>query len=784
MKMKHILWISFLIVTQIQNSDGGCPRATFEFSNYTKKATYNFIDSSVGNIGSLETCPYTGRPYVYLPCYPNSSWGNEPYFSGCSKPLDKTEQSTPSMILSSILPIDNPYSSMSVDEISKLSMESSNDVSNVLSYLNRDTITFQTSADVASVVNIIDHVTTAEQNTTDEVHSVVYSVANKILSSKSIEQAQKTNRSVVKLLSSLETFSQNMKSNQFDATYVQDNLAVSIVNMPNNRTKPIIGFEFDAQTNRMSPIDSADTKLNSTTIILDSQTASQQNRLAFSVFNPRNSLFDDQTYHVLTRVISLTIDKPELIKSSTNFVKMNFHIERDDLTAINGNLTCAYWHIFDNNMTAQWSTTGCRLIDIQNHNVMCECNHLTHFAVLLDIQQTPVSKEVEQLLSIITLGGLLLSSVGLCLTILTFVLFKKLRRHFSQKSLLLLSINLLLVNILFSVTILRQLEDLLCIIIASLLHYFVLSSFSWMFILALIQYLLFVKVFPRSISAFTRKAAVFAQFVPAIPVIVVLSLDPWNYHRRKDNVCWLSYMPLYLSFILPVGLYIFINSILFCIVARSLLCGKTGQQLRSTQVAESQRLSRFFVALSCFVVLGLTWIFGFFVIGPVRLLFQILFCTFATLTGFLIFILYIVTSKAKRTCWSNALKSAGIPSIYSPTLSSSSALAANKEFSTSSTTDQTKVPSRLLQFSSQPQHFIDAYMPSSPPAPAPPLPLPPPFLIEGDDPLNATTLANSFYEPNHIWIPQANYNREINQPTTLLDDYSLFYASNHDATKL
>jgi hypothetical protein len=32
-----------------------------------------------------------------------------------------------------------------------------------------------------------------------------------------------------------------------------------------------------------------------------------------------------------------------------------------------------------------------------------------------------------------------------------------------------------------------------------------------MFIMALIQYLLFVKVFPTSISAFTRKSAAFAQ---------------------------------------------------------------------------------------------------------------------------------------------------------------------------------------------------------------------------------------------------------------------------------
>ena len=96
-----------------------------------------------------------------------------------------------------------------------------------------------------------------------------------------------------------------------------------------------------------------------------------------------------------------------------------------------------------------------------------------------------------------------------------------------------------------------------------------------------------------------------------------------------------------------------INSIIFSIVAYSLLCGRTGQQLRRTQTAESQRLSRFSVAFSCFIVLGLTWIFGLFAIGSIRLLFQILFCIFATLTGFFIFILYILTSKTKRSYWNS-----------------------------------------------------------------------------------------------------------------------------------
>ncbi|CAF4150325.1 unnamed protein product, partial [Rotaria sordida] len=531
--------------------------------------------------------------------------------------------------------------------------------------------------------------------------------------------------------------------------------------------------------NQTFPIGFDDIKKNLTIILLDSEALVEQNRLTFSVYNHRNGLFDEKQYRILTRIISLTIDKPELTKNLGTFVKINFFLENNYEKKF-GNLTCAYWHIFDN-MTAQWSTDGCYLIDIIDRNVMCECNHLTHFAVLMDIEQKPMPKSIEQILSIITLTGLLLSSIGLCLTILTFILFEKLRRHFSQKSLLLLSINLLFVNILFSIISLYRLTHLSCIIIASVLHYFILSSFSWMFIMAFIQYLLFVKVFPRSISAFTRKAAAFAQLIPLIPVGIVLAIDPLNYTKRTDGICWLSDLALYLSFILPIILYIMINSILFSIVAHSLLCGKTGQQLHGTQMPESQRLSRFLVALSCFVVLGLTWIFGLFTIGSMRYLFQILFCTFASLTGFFIFLLYIITSKAKRKCWNNTFKSLGISSIYSPTLSTSG-LNGNKEFSTSSTNDQQKIPSRLVQFPSQPQHFIDAYMPSSPPPPAPPLPLPPSFLIEGDDPLNKTT----FYESKHVWMPPppTNYIYEANQLTTSLDDYSLFYASNHDATKL
>ncbi|CAF3607981.1 unnamed protein product [Rotaria sordida] len=243
--MERIVWFILFIIMMIHCLDGGCPRATFEFFNNTIKTSYNFIDSSVGNIGSLETCPYTGRPYVYLPCYPNSSWGDEPYFSTCLKPPDNKELTTMLNILSSSLSssIDHPYVNMSIEEVAKLPIDTFYDVSHVLSYLNQETMTLKSTSHTASVVNIIDHLISNNQNTNNEVYSNIYSIANKLLSSKStlqMQQAQKSNRSIVKLLSSLETFSQNLKSNQSDQTFIEHNLAVSIVNMPNNRTKPIV----------------------------------------------------------------------------------------------------------------------------------------------------------------------------------------------------------------------------------------------------------------------------------------------------------------------------------------------------------------------------------------------------------------------------------------------------------------------------------------------------------------------------------------------------------------
>ena len=87
---------------------------------------------------------------------------------------------------------------------------------------------------------------------------------------------------------------------------------------------------------------------------------------------------------------------------------------------------CKYW---DSKMTSAnesikggWSSEGCKTItNISSNKVHCECNHLTNFAILLDVSQTGANPLALQVITWIGCG---LSIAGLFLTVLTFSAFR------------------------------------------------------------------------------------------------------------------------------------------------------------------------------------------------------------------------------------------------------------------------------------------------------------------------------------------------------------------------
>ena len=75
----------------------------------------------------------------------------------------------------------------------------------------------------------------------------------------------------------------------------------------------------------------------------------------------------------------------------------------------------------------KWLTDGCRIQNSNETHTICECDHLTNFAVLMDVHGTQLSEGHQMALQIITYIGCIISIVCLILAIITFQLFRGLK---------------------------------------------------------------------------------------------------------------------------------------------------------------------------------------------------------------------------------------------------------------------------------------------------------------------------------------------------------------------
>lgn len=134
-------------------------------------------------------------------------------------------------------------------------------------------------------------------------------------------------------------------------------------------------------------------------------------------------------------------------------------------------------------------------------------------------------------------------------------------------------------------------------------------------------------------------------------------------------------MPFYLTVILPIGMILCLNGAVFIAVAVNLTCSTkssiemheernnayknslktvTAKATSDNKKAACTRLTT--AVFSCFVILGLTWLFGFLAINQVRIVFSYLFCLCNASQGFLVLIAYVLMSKPKREMWVKKFK--------------------------------------------------------------------------------------------------------------------------------
>ncbi|KAL7983726.1 hypothetical protein Chor_000602 [Crotalus horridus] len=217
---------------------------------------------------------------------------------------------------------------------------------------------------------------------------------------------------------------------------------------------------------------------------------------------------------------------------SVNNLKTNVTVTLQNIRPNQANLTvrCAFWD--KNDGQGSWNSEGCVVKERTMNETICSCNHLTSFGILLDLSRNPTISPVQVLiLTFITYIGCGLSAIFLSVTLVTYIAFEKIRRDYPSKILIQLCIALLLLNLVFLLDSWIALYEIqgLCISVAAFLHYFLLVSFTWMGLEAFHMYLALVKVFNTYVRKYILKFCIIGWGLPAIVVIIVLAVSPYNY---------------------------------------------------------------------------------------------------------------------------------------------------------------------------------------------------------------------------------------------------------------
>ncbi|KAF1378616.1 hypothetical protein PFLUV_G00192390 [Perca fluviatilis] len=391
----------------------------------------------------------------------------------------------------------------------------------------------------------------------------------------------------------------------------------------------------------------------------------EQQQLASRVqfnFYQKSTVFQDRSLgkrKLNSGILGASVANLSITKLQDNVI---VHLRNTEPIPANFVATCVFWDFTLNDGSGGWNPTGCFVQNSTDSETICGCNHLTSFAILLDLSKEPVTSRLQDnILTFITYIGCGVSAIFLSITLLTYLAFEKLRKDIPSKILIQLCLALLLLNLVFLVDAwLALYPDAvgLCISTAWFLHYFLLVTFTWMGLEAVHMYLAIVKVFNSYISHYMLKFSLVGWGVPMIVVIIVIAIDKNNYglvsyakfaDGSSDDFCWLKNdIAFYVAVVVYFCIIFLFNLVMFVVVLVQ-LCRIKRQNPQNLQHRNTLQDVRSVVGIT--MLLGLTWGFAFFAWGPVNLPFMYLFTIFNSLQGFFIFVFHCAVKENVRKQW-------------------------------------------------------------------------------------------------------------------------------------
>uniref|UniRef100_A0A7E4VYT7 Latrophilin/CL-1-like GPS domain protein n=1 Tax=Panagrellus redivivus TaxID=6233 RepID=A0A7E4VYT7_PANRE len=356
-------------------------------------------------------------------------------------------------------------------------------------------------------------------------------------------------------------------------------------------------------------------------------------KVGFFMYNSIGSLLSNDTSTIInSRVMGAFVNDPTVSVSLPANQPVNFtfyHLRTHGVA----NPRCVFWD--PKYMT--WSQNGCTMVETSEKYTLCSCNHLTSFAILMDVNDNidMITGSNAVALDIITIFGCALSAVCLIATILIFTCFRSLYsvRHSIHRN---LCMCLLAAEIFFVIGIDRTSNTAACRGVAIAMHYLFLAAFCWMLLEGYQLYMMLIQVFEP------HKSRIYLYYLfgygcPAIIVAISAGITWQNYGTL--SYCWINVRSGTIwAFIAPVIVVIVANLVVLGIALRVVLSVKSRERSTAQRIFGWLKGS---ATLLC--LLGITWVFGFLAAIPgAHIVFAYVFCILNCFQGVLIFVLHCV----------------------------------------------------------------------------------------------------------------------------------------------
>ena len=327
---------------------------------------------------------------------------------------------------------------------------------------------------------------------------------------------------------------------------------------------------------------------------------------------------EGQVFDVYSNVCRETLCQPGYIYNGTCLL-LSLLNSNCTLIALNGT---EYQTI--SNQIIFWTALQ-QNVSIQGYNsegnpLVCT-NFTTNFTTEMNETITRTLYGYPAAFAILSYLGLSVDVVAATILLLTYAAFAKMRTFYGK-----LFMNFVLVLLLGDLTFLLgtavygvSLEDVVCQVVAILLHYLFLARFVWMSLLSLNVARHLYQAFNFTVSEERESWRYLILYMAAgwlSPLLVLIVTVPLNYAVSGtvgygvDGLCWMNQMlAIIVSFIVPLAICILFTTgafVFVCIILAKLHKSDVNEDLQHKTGSHNCR-----VLVAVFCVTGAMWLFGF-----------------------------------------------------------------------------------------------------------------------------------------------------------------------------